>query len=79
VIIRLPNTILAEDMEYSVLRELQTENEAELFTRFYKKNEAGNVYILEENIERSIRKTIRNLLINCNYLHKNRIALILNL
>jgi hypothetical protein len=79
VIIRLPKTILTEDMEYSVLREVQAENKAELINRFYKKNEAGNVYILEESIERNKRKAIRNLLINCNYLHKNRIALILNL
>lgn len=68
-----------QDFEIIVVDDGSIDNTQELVNRFYKKNEAGNVYISEESIERSKRKAIRNLLINCKYLHKNRIALILNL
>jgi glycosyltransferase involved in cell wall biosynthesis len=79
VMIRLPKTILSEDMNYDILRELQSERQAELITHFYKVNQTENVYVLEDNIDRNRRKEIRDLLIGCNFLHKNRIALILNL
>jgi glycosyltransferase involved in cell wall biosynthesis len=79
LLIRLPQFIMAEDLEYAVLKELKNEKQGELISHFYIKRESENVYILTRGINRNNRKAIRELLINSNYWHKNRIALMLNL
>jgi glycosyltransferase involved in cell wall biosynthesis len=79
MMVRLPKAILTEDMEYLVMKDPGIETHAEIINRYYKKNEMGDIYVLSESIERNTRKTIRDFLIICNYLHYNRIAMILNL
>jgi glycosyltransferase involved in cell wall biosynthesis len=79
VMISLPKSIFTEDMEYFVIRYPQIGFDADKIVKIYKKNETGNVYILRDRPERKTRKAILNLLINCKYLPKNRLAMILNL
>jgi glycosyltransferase involved in cell wall biosynthesis len=79
LIIRLPREIMAEDFEYGVLGELKSSNDKKLISTYYRKNESENVYAHPGSAGRVTRKKIREVLIASGYLHRNRIAMILNM
>lgn len=78
LILKIPETIFSEDMDYDIMSKLTPEAK-EIIMNFYKKDESENGYTNNVKIDRNNRKIIRDILISCNYLHKNRIALIFNM
>lgn len=79
LLIRLPQHIMKEDFEYGVLKELKGLEQAERVSNYYRKNESENIYVSDKTADRATRKEIRELLIASGYLHRNRIAMFLNL
>lgn len=79
LLIRLPQSIMAEDFEYGVVKELRLRDEVEKLRNYYKLVNSENTYTLVGNADRNTRREVRELLISVGYLHRNRIAMMLNM
>lgn len=79
LLIGLPQTIMYEDFEYGILKQLRGVQQAEMLSKYYIKDEATQNYFPARSADRVTRKEIRELLIVSGYLHRNRIAMLLKL